>query len=89
MVCAHNFPLIDNDFILDHVRPKVKFEDASGLFKRQIYEIHHWVSEKHLQAYLNDMCYRNNRREMGDGEHVNDLLDRVSGRLTYKASIGA
>ena len=62
-------------------------EGAWGLFKRQIYGIHHWVSEKHLQAYLDEMCYRYNRREMGEGERVNDLLDSVSGRLTYKALI--
>ena len=63
-------------------------EGAWGLFKRQIYGIHHWVSEKHLQAYLDEMCYRYNRREMGEGERVNDLLDRISGRrLTYKAPI--
>jgi transposase-like protein len=64
-------------------------EGAWSLFKRQIYGIHHWVSEKHVQAYLDEMCYRYNRREMGEGERVNDLLDRVSGRLTYKALISA
>lgn len=60
-------------------------EGAWGLFKRQIYGIHHWVSEKHLQRYLDEVCYRYNSREMGEGERVNDLLDRVSGRLTHKA----
>jgi hypothetical protein len=30
------------------------------------------------------MCYRYNRREMEEGERVNDLLSQVEGRLTYK-----
>jgi len=42
-------------------------EGARGLFKRQIYGIHHWVSEKHLRRYFDEMCYRYNRREMGEG----------------------
>jgi hypothetical protein len=33
-------------------------EGAWGLFKRQVYGIHHHVSVKHLDAYLGEMCYR-------------------------------
>ena len=60
-------------------------EGAWGRFKRQVYGIHHHVSGKHLDAYLGEMCYRYNRRDMGEGERVNDLLSQVQGRLTYKA----
>lgn len=60
-------------------------EGAWSLFKRQIYGIHHHVSVKHLDRYLGEMCYRYNRRDMGEGERVNDLLSHVEGRLTYKA----
>ncbi|NOU05796.1 MAG: IS1595 family transposase [Hyphomicrobiaceae bacterium] len=59
-------------------------EGAWSLFKRQVYGIHHHVSAKHLDAYLGEMCYRYNRRAMGEGDRVNDLLGRVEGRLTYK-----
>lgn len=62
-------------------------EGAWGLFKRQIYGIHHWVSSKHLSRYLGEMCYRYNLREIDEGERVNDLLSRVEGPLTYKALI--
>jgi len=31
------------------------------------------------------MCYRYNRRDMGERDRVNDLLSQVEGRLTYKA----
>ncbi len=55
-----------------------------SLFKRQVIGIHHHVSPKHVDAYLGEMCYRYNRRDMEEGERVNDLLSQVAGRLTYK-----
>jgi len=58
-----------------------------SLFKRQYHGTHHWISRKHMDAYLNEMCYRWNRRDMGAGERVNDFLGNVEGRLTYKALI--
>jgi transposase-like protein len=60
-------------------------EGAWGLFKRQVYGIHHHISVKHLDAYLGEMCYRYSRRDMEEGARVNDLLAQVEGRLTYKA----
>ena len=62
-------------------------EGAWSLFKRQIYGIHHWVSEKHLDRYLAEFTFRYNRRKAGEGERMNDFLGRVSGRLTYKELI--
>ena len=65
-------------------------EGAWSLFKRQIIGIHHWVSSKHLHRYLAEMTWRYNRRESGEGERVNELLARVTGkRLTYKGLITA
>lgn len=58
-----------------------------SLFKRQYHGTHHWISQKHMDAYLDEMCYRWNRRDMGAGERVNDFLGNVEGRLTYKALI--
>lgn len=63
-------------------------EGAWSLFKRQIIGIHHWISSKHLHRYLAEMIWRYNRRESSEGDRVNELLDRVSGRLTYKELIG-
>lgn len=62
-------------------------EGAWSLFKRQIFGIHHFVSTKHLDRYLDEMCWRYNRRDSAEGDRVNDLLNSVSGRLTYKALI--
>lgn len=56
-----------------------------ALLKRQIYGIHHYVSPKHLDRYVSEVTHRFNRRAMGEGERVNDLLALTSGRLTYKA----
>ena len=58
-------------------------ESAWSLFKKQIGGTHHWVSKKHLQAYVNEMTWRFNRRDQEEGERVNNLLRYVEGRLTY------
>ena len=58
-------------------------ESVWALFKRQINGTHHWVSKKHLQAYVNEMVWRHNRRDQEEGERVNSLLQYVEGRLTY------
>jgi ISXO2-like transposase domain len=75
------------EYVRHYVLHINSIEGAWGLFKRQVYGIHHHISPKHLGSYLSEMCYRYNRREMGEADRVNDLLGRVSGRLTYKALI--
>lgn len=62
-------------------------ESVWALFKRQIIGTHHYLSRKHLARYLDEMTWRFNQRAMEEGERVNALLDRVNGRLTYKALI--
>ena len=62
-------------------------EGAWSLLKRQIIGIHHWVSPKHLDRYVQEMTFRYNRREMGEGERANNLLANIEGRLTYKVLI--
>ena len=62
-------------------------ESFWALFKRQYNGTHHYISPKHMDAYVGEMAYRQNRRELAEGERVNDLLAQVEGRLTYKALI--
>jgi transposase-like protein len=62
-------------------------EGAWSHIKRQIYGIHHWISDKHLGRYLSEMTWRYNRREMEEGDRLNELLGRVEGRLMYKELI--
>ena len=59
-----------------------------ALLKRGIIGVYHHVSPKHLERYVTEFTYRYNRRAMGEGQRVNDLLGHVSGkRLTYKALV--
>jgi transposase-like protein len=62
-------------------------ESVWALFKRQYHGTHHYISPKHMDAYVGEMVYRQNRRHLVAGERVNDLLGQVEGRLTYKALI--
>jgi transposase-like protein len=62
-------------------------EGAWSLLKRQIYGIHHWVSEKHLGRYVSEMTWRYNRREMTMGERLVGLASSSDGRLTYRRLI--
>lgn len=57
------------------------------MFKHEVYGIRHWVSDKHLDRYLAGFTFRYNRRDAGEGERMNELLGRATGRLTYKALI--
>jgi hypothetical protein len=59
-------------------------ESVWALLKRQIIGIHHWVSPKHLDAYVSEMSFRFNRREMPKGERVNALLSQIEGPIPYK-----
>ena len=62
-------------------------EGAWSHIKRQIYGIHHWISDKHLSNYLSEMTWRYNRRDIEDGNRMNEFFGRVEGRLTYKELI--
>ena len=62
-------------------------ESVWALLKRQIFGIHHWVSDKHLNRYLSEMTWRFNRRNMKATIRMNDFSACVEGRLTYKALI--
>jgi hypothetical protein len=70
-----------------HVRGAVHTQTIEGVWaqlKRQIYGIHHWVSPKHLQNYVNEMAWRMSRREMTVSERIAALCERTDGRLKYR-----
>lgn len=62
-------------------------ESVWALLQRQIIGIHHWVSPKHLDAYVSEMTFRFNRRDMAKGDRVNALLGQIEGPLPYKVLI--
>lgn len=59
-------------------------EGVWAQLKRQIFGIHHWVSPKHLQNYVNEMAWRMSRRELNASSRMNALFGHVEGKLTYK-----
>lgn len=78
-VVKHN----QGEYVVDGDVHTNSIESVWALFKRQVNGTHHWVSKKHLQAYVNEMTWRFNRRDQEEGERVNNLLKYVEGRLTY------
>lgn len=62
-------------------------ESVWALLKRQIVGVHHWVSPKHLQKYVDEMTWRFNRRDLKPAPRMNDLFGCVDGRLTYRTLI--
>ena len=64
-----------------------KIDSVWALLKRQIIGIHHWVSPKHLQKYVDEMSWRFNRRDLDPAPRMNDIFTGVEGHLTYKALI--
>ena len=58
-----------------------------SLFKRSILGIYHYASPKHLQMYVDEMSFRYNTRNFGEGARMNTLLMNTEHRLTYKELI--
>lgn len=56
--------------------------------KRGVYGIHHWVSEKHIQRYLNDYSFKYNTKDLQNNERFGLFLEGVrNNKLTYKQLI--
>jgi len=52
-----------------------------SLIKRGIGGVYHAVSQKYLQSYLNEYCFRYNRRHVGN-QQFRAILERVSERVS-------
>ena len=76
----------------EYVKGPIHTQTIEGfwsLFKRQVYGIHHWVSEKHLDRYISEATWRYNRRSASEGGRVNSLIASSDGkRLRYRELIG-
>jgi len=55
-----------------------------SLLKRGIIGIYHFVSRKHLQAYVDEFVFRYNTRDNTEGGRVNFLLANIGVRTTYR-----
>lgn len=58
-----------------------------SLLKRRIVGIYHHVSEKHLDAYIDEFEYRYNTRNIIDSERFTLALTNIDSRLSYKQLI--
>lgn len=78
--------------IKEYVRGDVtsnRIENAFSHFKRAVVGTYHKVSDQHVNRYLQSFAWRWNRRDMNQGERMNNLLRSTEGRkLTYKQLIG-
>ena len=59
-------------------------ESIWALFKRQYVGTHHWISPKHMDAYLNEMTFRLNRRDLDKGQRHQSLLSQIDGPMPWK-----
>lgn len=59
-------------------------ESVWALVKRQYIGTHHYISPKHLDAYLNEIAFRLNRREMDKGQRHQALLSQIEGPMPWK-----
>lgn len=57
-----------------------RIEGAFGHFKRAVHGVYHKVSDEHLDRYVQCFAWRWNRRKMGEGERVNELLKATKGK---------
>ena len=79
-----------NHGIGEYVRGLAHTNTAEGFFsqlKRGIYGIYHWVSEKHLERYLDEFSFRYDIRKQDNGVGFYQLVENCAGRLTYKELI--
>ncbi len=63
-------------------------ESMWAIVKRCYIGIHHWWSKKHVQLYLNAICFRQNNSTLEKDAVVDKLLSRaMNARLTYRELI--
>lgn len=62
-------------------------ESVWAMVKRQYVGTHHWISAKHLDAYLNEITFRINRRELDKGQRHQALLSQIEGPMPWKVLV--
>lgn len=62
-------------------------ESFWALFKRNYHDTYHTMSKKHLQRYIDEVCFRFNNRDMDMSEVFAEVARRVakSGKMSRKA----
>lgn len=75
-----------HEYVRDHAHTNT-IEGFWSILKRGIYGVYHFVSDKHLQRYLDEFTFRYNTRQLTEAQRINVLLANTQRRLTYKALI--
>lgn len=73
-----------NEFVKDGIYHTNTLEGAFSLFDRMVIGIYHNISFKHMQAYLDEHCFRYNTRKDNECSRFNLMLSNTANRLTYK-----
>ncbi|MBP8945723.1 MAG: transposase, partial [Paludibacteraceae bacterium] len=60
---------------------------AIGNVKRLLLDVHHQLSKEYLQYYLNEFCYKFNRRYFGEAIFDRLLVAAVSYNSDFKSRI--
>lgn len=63
-------------------------ESVWAILKRQIIGVHHFVSRRHLQRYVDEVAWRYNQRGLSSQERLMEFCAGVDGRLRYSELIG-
>lgn len=74
----------DPDGISVHVNT---VEGIHGELRRMVVGVHHWISEKHLQRYLDDLSFRRSLRALDAWAKMRIALTG-RGRLHYADLVG-
>ena len=76
----------------EYVRGEVTTNGVESLwaaFKRRYVGTHHWVSDKHLQRYVNEVCGRINTKDLGTLDRMGYVVREMRGkRLPYRKLVG-
>jgi transposase-like protein len=89
---AHNFAghEVVNHSDHEYVRGAIHtntIEGAFSMFDRMVIDTYHYISQKHMQKYANELSFRYNSRIVSGCERFNLLLANGANRLTYKTLI--
>lgn len=75
----------------EYVRGEVTTNGVESLwaaFKRRYVGTHHWVSDKHLQRYVNEVCGRINTKGLGTLDRMGYVVREMRGkRLPYQVLV--
>lgn len=64
-------------------------ESFWALFKRGYVGTYHWMSKKHLDAYIDEFEFRVNSKHISDPQRFSEMLRVCEGRLTYDKLIAS